>query len=192
MSTRLTCPGCGRILLLPADCMTETVSCPRCLAMIPNPQVAPGPTAVQTTLPPAPAPAAPSPSAVTQSRPWVREMDVDVDVRRDSRRTSGCMIALAVLGALGLVYILLGSAALAKEGTFQPLLIVLGILGVATVISLVRVYGGQPSPSTGRNLGRTVLGVLTISGVIIATGLLLIGAGVIFLLVVCLSHGGKC
>jgi hypothetical protein len=179
-------------LLLPADCMAETLSCPRCLALISNPQAAPVPSAVQTTVPSAPAPAAPSPSAVTQGRPWVRDRDVDLDVRHDTRRTSGCMIALAVLGALGLVYILLGSAALAREGTFQPLLLVLGILAVATLISLARVYGGRPSQSTGRNIGRTVLGVLTISGALVVAGLLLIGAGVIFLLVVCLSHGAKC
>ncbi len=190
MSTRLTCPGCGRILLLPADCTAETLSCPRCLARIPNPQAAPGPTAVQTTVSSPP----PPPTSLTRDRPWRpdRDVEVDVDVRRDNRRTGGCMIALAVLGALGLVYTLLGSTALAKEGVFEPLVILLGILAVATIISVVRVYGGQPGPSTGSKVGRTVLSVLTISGVLVATALLLIGAGVIFLFVVCLSHGGKC
>jgi hypothetical protein len=192
MSTRLTCPGCHRVLLLPSDCTAETVSCPRCLALIPNPQAAPGPTAVQETLPPAPAPAAVPPSAVTKARLRAPEVDVDVEVRRDTRRTSGCMIALAVLGAVGLIYTVLGSAALAKGGVFQPLMVVLAILTVATLISVARVYADRPSESTARNIGRTVLSVLTISGVLVATALLLIGAGVIFLLVICISHGGKC
>ena len=52
MPTRITCPGCGRVLVLPSDCTAEVLSCPRCLTRIDNPQAAGPSTAVQAEAPP--------------------------------------------------------------------------------------------------------------------------------------------
>ena len=50
----------------------------------------------------------------------------------------------------------------------------------------------KPSGEPGTNIGRTVLGMLTFTGVIVGVGGLLLVAALILLFVVCLSTGGKC
>lgn len=189
MSTRLTCPGCGRALLLPADCTAELLSCPRCLARIPNPQALDTSAAIQATPSAAPPSAPPSTSVTERSAQMPR---VDVDVRRDSQRTNGCLVVLAVLGAIGICYALLGGMAMAHDRIFQPLLVTLGLLAVFTIASIAWVYSHRPSESVSGNIGRTVLGVLTLTGAIVTAGFLLVMAGVIILFVVCLANGGKC
>jgi hypothetical protein len=191
MSTRLTCPGCGRALLLPADCTAELLSCPRCLARIPNPQAPDTSAAIQAT-PPAAPPSAPPPAPVRERGEWGRGVPVDVDVRRDSQRTNGCLVVLAVLGAIGICYALLGGMAMAQDRIFQPLLLTLGLLAVFTIASIAWVYSHRPSESVSGNIGRTVLGVLTITGAVVTAGFLLVMSGLIILFVVCLANGGKC
>ena len=185
MSTRISCPGCGRSLRLPTDCTAETLSCPRCLARIPNPQASVTSAAIQAATPAAPAPAAPS-TSITEQGPWPRAASVDVDVRRDSRRTSGCLIALAVLGGIGVSWALLGSVVVASEsGTLEILFTVLGVLLVFTVSSGLGVFLFRRSATAGANIGRTILGVLAMSGVLV----LLLVAGLIFMFVACLVSG---
>jgi hypothetical protein len=190
MSTRLTCPGCGRSLFLPDDCTAELLSCPRCLAHIPNPQAGDTPAAVQTTPSPPPTPPA---TGVQRGPRRLRSPDVDVDVRRDSRGTSVLMIVLAVFGGLGVSYALLvGFAIAAEDRAVEPLLILLGVLAVITVISGLLVFARRPSPTMGANIGRTILGALSITGAVVLVGFLLMVALFIFALVVCLANGGKC
>jgi hypothetical protein len=184
MSTHLTCPGCGRVLILPGGCTAEVLSCPRCLAHLDNPQTAARSADVQTETPPAR-------SSITPERlPFVA--DVDVEVRRDKRGTSVLMILLAALGSIGVAYALLGSFVMLREGEFLPLFCVLGVAVVLTLISAAWVATHEPGETPAANIGRTVLGVLTISGVIIGVGTLLVVAGLILLFAVCLSNGGKC
>lgn len=190
MSTRITCPGCGRTLLLPSDCTAELLSCPRCLTRINNPQAAPASTAVQTQMPPvreAAVTAAPAPSERGPRLP-----DLDVDVRRDNQRTGCLMTGLPVIGGIGIGYALLVSVAQLTEGWFQPLLVILGVLTVLTLLSAGWIAATKPSETPGAYIGRTVLGVLTVTGAIVSVGGLLLVAGVILLFVVCLSTGGKC
>ncbi len=181
MSTRITCPGCHRSLLLKVDCTAEALSCPRCLARIPNPQARVTSTEVQAETPAASTPASPS-AGITERSPWPCAADVDVDVRRDSRRTSGCLIALAVLGGIGVSWALLGGIVAANEGADGVLLSILGFLLMLTVVSAVWVFAHHPGETPGAHIGRTMLGVLTISGVLV----LLLVAVLIFLFVVCL------
>lgn len=103
------------------------------------------------------------------------------------------MVVLAVLGSLGISYALFGSLMMAQEErTIQPLLATLGVLALLTAGSAFWVFVRKPSATTGANVGRTLLGVLTLSGVLVGVGFLLTVAGVILLFVVCLSTGGKC
>jgi hypothetical protein len=191
MSMRLTCPGCGRSLLLPDDCTAELLSCPRCLANIPSPRVAVASAAVQTA--PSPPPPAAPPSGVRRAEDWLPPPPVDVDVRRDYRRTGALSIVLAVFGGIGVSYALfLGFAVAQQARTPEPLLVLVGALAAFTAISALMVFVRRPSETVGANIGRTILGVLTISGAIVAVGSLLLAALIVFALVVCLANGGKC
>ncbi len=191
MATRITCPNCRRLLLLPADCTAEVLSCPRCLTPIDNPQAAEAPISLPTEAPPAREPsvtAAPLPSPVVPPR----IAEVDADVGRDNRGTGRRMIFLAVLGGVGISYALLGSFALLGQGEWWQALVVLSALMVLTLFSTVWVIASESDTTIGGNLGRIVLRVLTISGAIVAVGVLLAIASLILLFVVCLSSGGKC
>ncbi|HEY7311713.1 MAG TPA: hypothetical protein VH643_20290 [Gemmataceae bacterium] len=190
MSTRITCPGCNRLLMLPDDCTADVLSCPRCLARIPNPQALRSSDAVQAEPPPPSSPAVIQPEAAARGEPGPL---VDRDVRRDQRGVKGSVVVLAVLGSLGICYALFGSLVVAQEDrTIQPLLATLGVLALLTAGSAFWVFVRRPSETTGANIGRTLLGVLTLSGVLVGVGFLLAVAGVILLFVVCLSTGGKC
>ncbi len=103
------------------------------------------------------------------------------------------MIVLAVLGCPGIAYTFIGSVVIAQEDKiYQPLLLTLGTLATFTVISAVWVFNRRPSPTVGGNIGRTVLGVLSISGAVLAVGFLLVVGTLILLFVVCLANNGKC
>jgi hypothetical protein len=117
---------------------------------------------------------------------------VDLTVARDNHGMSCLMIGLAILGSLGVSYALLGGFAILKQGEYQPLFFVLGVLTVLTLISAGWVWVRKPSRTVGANIGRTFLGVLTISGVLVGVGGLLMLAALILLFAVCLSSGGKC
>jgi hypothetical protein len=179
MSTHLTCPGCGRSLLLPGDCTAETLSCPRCLSRITNPQAPGNPTAIQTEAPAPSAPAAPS-RAITASAPRIGAADLDVDVRRDSQGTSGCMIVLMVLGGLGLGLFALTGLAAGREG----LMFFLGVPAVLAISSAIAVFLRPSEATAGSELGRIFRALLAISGVVV----LLIVSILIFLFVVCLVN----
>ncbi len=190
MNTRITCPNCRRLLLLPADCTAEVLSCPRCLTAIDNPQAAEAPTNVPAEAPPR----EPSVTSAPLPAPVVppRSAEVDAEVRSDNRGTSRRMIFLAVLGGVGISYALLGSFALLGHGEIWQALLVLSALMVLTFFSAVWVIGSESDATIGGNIGRIVLRVLTISGVIVAVGALLALAALILLFVVCLSSGGRC
>jgi hypothetical protein len=203
MAQRVQCPGCGKHLRIPDGVTDPTLSCPHCLAQLPNPQAAAG---IQT---------APSPPAARTTCPacgetvegtWrycpVCQEDLrrpraprrgvgagaDVDVRRDQGGTSVLLIILAVLGGLGFGYGVLVSVALLGEGTAWPLAIFLAlVLGIAA-FSAVRVYN-RPQPPTGalgvgRVVVRTLAGIGCVFGVLVTVGF----AAFVILLIVCLRN----
>ena len=190
MSMRITCPGCGRILVLPSDCTAEVLSCPRCLTRIDNPRTMEPFTGVQVEAPPVRETAVTSSPSPLDRGP--RLADMDVDVRRDSRRTGCLMTLLPVMGGAGIAYAFAGGFSLLGQGEFRPLLVLLGVLTMLTLVSAGWVATHKPSGTPGANIGRTVLSLLTITGAIVGVGGLLMVAGVILLFVVCLSTGGKC
>jgi hypothetical protein len=182
MAERFACPACGQGLRVPAGCDDSRLTCPRCLADIPNPaagtfQAAP-PLAAGGAIREAPAPR------------WVARPP-DVAVRRDQRGTSVGLILLAVLGGVGLLLLGLpiGLSGL-ESGTAAPLVVLVGILLFFALISAVWVYGRGPAPTGARGIGRVIVGTLAITGVVFAVLVLLAVAAVIVLFVVCFSGGG--
>lgn len=191
MSTRITCPGCGRILVLPPDCTAEVLSCPRCLTRIDNPQAAEVSTGVQVEAPPVRETAVTTSPTSFERGP--RIADMDMDVTRDSRRTGCLMTLLPVLGGIGIAYaLLLSFNQLWLVHDLLPLFHVLAVLTLLTLVSAGWVALNKPSGTPGTNIGRTVLGVLTLTGAIIGVGGLLLVAALILLFGVCLSTGGRC
>src|SRR5262245_56781655 len=62
MSERVTCPSCQQTLVVPSGFHLAWLTCPRCLAMVPNPTVGPEP-------PPPPAGASPAPAPLRAEPP---------------------------------------------------------------------------------------------------------------------------
>jgi hypothetical protein len=185
MAERVTCPGCQQTLVIPAGSRNRWLTCPRCLSPVANPQaVAPG--AIQAEAP-ARAPAADVYGVQAEPDPPLAERvrrgaaGIDVDVRRDTRATSGCLILLAVLGALGIGLLFLGALGVLAEGESGPLvtlavgLFVLGLISAGIVAA--RGSGGE------RFAGRVVLGTLALSGGLI----LFLLAILVFAFVVCMA-----
>ena len=131
----------------------------------------------------------------TRQAPFARLQhvaDVDVEARWDKRGTSALTIVLTILGSLGIGYALLGGVSLAGAGLYRPVLVLLGGLTILTLISSGYVFSRNPGETAGATIGRALLNVLRISGVVVIAGGLLLLAAVILLFVVCLANGGKC
>jgi hypothetical protein len=92
---------------------------------------------------------------------------VDADVRRDQRRTGCGILLLAVVGGLGLLYGLTGTAVALHEGVAWPLLAVLVFVTVAGGISALWVYHRPHHPTGARGVGRVVLNTLALLGVVV-------------------------
>jgi hypothetical protein len=203
MTDTITCPGCGRRLVLPAGIEADLLSCPKCLAQIPNPrrQEVPAAAGIQTELAPA-RPVVPTcpfcEEAVEPS--WrfcpncnapLREprrthaAPVDDEVRKDTRNASGCIIFLAVLGGVGSFLVLMtwlkfaGSDAGAVGEAF---LIFFCVLALAAVVAIVQLARGKTATA-----GKVVVGTLATFG-----GLILVWfAFLVFLFIVCLVNPPK-
>lgn len=191
MSQRISCPQCHRQLLLPADCTAAVLSCPSCRREIANPQATPTPPSEpETTSPPtAESPVTTSP---TPRMPGLQLDKGDPDAPHENYGMSRGSVFLASLGGLGIAYGLLAGVALLKDRESRPLLIFLSVLVLFTLFSAARASSRHPRDSMGAFLARTILGLLTITGVGVGVGLLLAVATVIILFAVCLSNGAKC
>ncbi len=117
MSERIKCPSCGAGLILSEMAGEWRATCPRCLAEIDVPMATPAPDAVQEQRP-EPARGMRRPARIAAERveavwprcPWCGELlrgqqslrygHVDLDVRRDTQRTSGFAIGLAIIGVV--------------------------------------------------------------------------------------------
>jgi hypothetical protein len=116
--------------------------------------------------------------------------DLDLDVRRDHQRTSGCMVVLAVIGVLGILYFIgLGMNWGPRAGGMWATLLI-GLLFCAG-ISALRVYTRPQPPTGGQGVGRVLFGTLALAGAVIGAGLLLLLAIGLFLFVVCLAGAGR-
>ena len=188
MPQQVKCEACGRWLRLPDDLQEQLLTCPRCLANVPNPNrarpaasaTAAGDTstAVTETYPVSPPVTTPSSSLRRAS------LSVDRDVRQDTRGTGCGLIGLAVLGAIGLALSLIPSFGIAAQlrstGPLIPItLVVLVLAGIATGIMFARTHGNP----TARGVGRVIFGTLVGAGVLV----LVILAGLVFLFIACMA-----
>lgn len=217
MPEPIVCPSCQKPLRVPADFHLAWLTCPRCLAVVPNPAaqaITPSPAPpVLETYPMQPAVETPDatrrldqcPSCGKPADPnWVfcpyceepmrapRGMALERDVRRDTRRTGTGMIVLATLGGLAILWALVGTGAEAfgdrDPGPFVGVLVGLAVLfGISTLIVMIRSKGNLQS----RGIGRLVVSTLALTGGLVAAGFLLSLAVVVFLLAVCLVGAGK-
>ncbi len=190
MATRISCPSCTRLLLLPADCTAEVLTCPQCRAEIPNPQGTNTPSPVQAELPPARETSSPPPSIPSPLIPDFRNDDVDFRDNRDEM--SKWTVTLSVCGGLGIAYALFGSFVALRGGGIWPLLIVTSVLMVFVLFSTVAVLRRHPNDSMGTLAGRIILGTLSTIGVGVSVVVLLGLATFIVMFVVCLANGAKC
>jgi hypothetical protein len=143
MPRQAACPSCGSTLRVLRDRQEPTLTCPRCLADVPNPNLAVQPQ------PPA-EPAAPVCPCCRErvERGWricpyceeplhrspaLRADLPQLDVRRDTRGTTGGLFVLGVLGGIGLVVLLIP---LGGDFGVVPFLVGAGVLGTILVAAL--------------------------------------------------------
>jgi hypothetical protein len=186
MSERIKCPSCSAGLILPESVRGSPATCPRCLAMVSVPETGRGPDAIQAERPERREGALSCPhcgrtvEAIWIACPWCEEPlrgrergrnnAADLDVRRDMKGTSCFVIALAVIGALGVSfvgYVVLSQVALGDYSA--PVYLVVPLLflaGIGTLIVFLR-SGGNPGASGVR---RVIVGTLALAGGLITLG----------------------
>jgi hypothetical protein len=191
------------------------LTCPRCLAVVPNPAIE------SVTASPAPAaPVVPETASPSPENPPAGERicpqcgkpiqarwlfcphcevalrspmggPVDAIVRRDTRRTGLGMALLAVVGGNGLVWGLVGSSGQAARGDFSA---IAGVLVVFTILfgisALIALHRSRKDPSA-IGVRRILVGTLTLAGGAIAISVIACFAVCVFVLAVCLS-GARC
>ena len=178
MSERIKCPSCGAGLILPESMRGSPATCPRCLAEISTPETGRERDAIQAERP------EPREERLRRGERG-RDDAPDLDVRRDTKRTSCLVVALAVIGGLGLGWTGLCVQNYATSGYYPPLLFLavslLFLAGLSTLIVFVR-SGGNPGAS---GLRRVIVGTLAMAGGLIVLGALTIFAFFIYVLIVC-------
>ena len=165
MSERIKCPSCSVGLSLPEAVRGSPATCPRCLAMVSVPETGREPDAIQ--------------SERSDRREEPLRGLPDIDVRRDTKGTSCLVVALAVIGGLGLGLLGLDFLLFATNGFYPPLLFLAVSLLILAGISTLR-SRGNPGATGFR---RVAVGTLALAGVII---LVIPAVGVCFF-VVCMA-----
>jgi len=180
MKHKITCARCQNLLVIEADSRTTGLTCPRCLAPVPNPALA-----VTTVKELKPSVASLSddddgaecfgcgksikndwrycPYCDAELRRPRRQpaADTDAEVRFDLSIAGGGLVGLGFLGTCGVF------AYLIHGGAFQQLEVVLGVLGGMFLVVMVGVglaLGGRNAAASG-SVG--VLGGLTLMLIIL-------------------------
>jgi hypothetical protein len=214
MSERIKCPSCSVGLVLPESVRGSPATCPRCLAMVSVPETGREPDAIQAERPQEREGVLSCPhcgrtvEAIWITCPWCEEPlrgrkrgrngAADLDVRRDTKRTGCLVIALAVIGGLGvgcLGVTALGAGVSDEDQTKTlvflavTLLALLLLAGLSTLIVFVR-SRGNPGAISFR---RVAVGTLALAGAVILAGLLLLLAILVFIFIVCspIFHPGQ-
>jgi hypothetical protein len=200
MPRSVTCPGCQRLLRVPDGITTADVTCPRCLALVPNPHLgaveAVGETpSRETSCPRCGKPVekqwrfCPNCEAVLAGpRRGARGVYFDDEVRRDRTGTSVILILLAVLGGIGMCAYLWAGVAALEEGTWQLLAgVILGVLFLALVSTGIMYYRTRNDPSR-RGVGRVVVGTLALTGGLFGLSCVLGVAFVLYFFIACLMN----
>jgi hypothetical protein len=211
MSERIKCPSCSAGLILPESVRGSPATCPRCLAMVSVPETGRGPDAIQAERPERREGALSCPhcgrtvEAIWITCPWCEEPlrgrergwngAADLDVRRDTKRTSWLLVLLAVIGGPGVGYLVLLTpfvgVSMVAEGSYSALvslpvflLPLLFLAGLSTLIVFVR-SRGNPGAISFR---RVAVGTLALAGVVTLVILLLCLAAEVFIFIVCDLH----
>ncbi len=200
MARIVQCPRCSCTLRVPTDSRDDFLTCPRCLAEVPNPAHPAGTTGSQsaptvraesaTTCPECGEPVGrnwrfcPNCEAPLRS-PFPGGRSAPVDVRRDNTFVQVCMILLATLGGMGVVLMLLAGFGAASDGDFTFLgylvagLFVVGLIGALTVVF------SKGKGSTAHAIGLAAYRSLTLAGAIVLLVVLSCSALGIYLFAMC-------
>lgn len=200
MPIRQQCPACQAQLRIPDSISAPSVTCPRCLAEVPNPgaRSEPGfPLAAET----------PAHTVATRPCPECRKpvlphyyfcphcdaplrvgnTRVEGEVRRDTQGTGIGLIVLALLGAVSLFIPFLTGLGMAARGRPQGVatagIIMIFVLLVGTGIMWWQTIGNPQA----RGLARAFLTGLAFAGFAVAATAALAFAAVIVLFAVCLA-----
>ena len=164
MPSLFRCPSCNALLKVEDSVSAPWLTCPSCLAKVPNPAAGTGRTGgMGGALPASPLP--------------------DEEARKDSRLTGFGIFGLIMMATVGLPSLISWGGELGPLGAIGAVLI-----PVAAVVGFF-ILRRQESP-TAQGAARLIRGTLTMVGVISTLGIVLIVAGVIFLFAVCAMGGG--
>lgn len=173
MPHRITCSWCETPLRVAEAITAPFVTCPNCLARIPNP----GTPETRAT----PATTAPA------HRP--RAATLDEDTHGDSKLVGCGLIVLALLGGLGILQI----AALAlhePDGYIVWIALAIGVGFLALVATGIMFVRTRKNPRE-RTVGRVVLGTFALIGALMLGGFALLVLFFIVCLVTVLGGGFK-
>lgn len=173
MPYRVTCPHCETALRVADEVGATSVTCPRCLGLIPNP----------------------GPFAGGPARSTALAIAVDDEARRDSRGTGCGVVILVALVAVGIAFgVSLAVSALGKAGRYGDSLffvwfLVGGLAGLLVLClttyyisrSLSRSMAGAHEGPARRNpfLGAMIVFVALLSGLVAALVVLGLTCGAI-------------
>jgi hypothetical protein len=171
------CPSCKATLSI-ADFVTAPwLTCPRCLAKIPNQKPSNKPTCMMCAeeIPP-------GVRTCPHCRSVIAGSLVDMDVERDTSRVSGAMIPMAMIGVAGVGWYLMN----VNRGTWGVLL----SAAFAAVVIVGIVLAMNRGNETAQGIGRIILRSLAILGIVFIVGAAVGLAILVFLFVTCLAAMG--
>lgn len=215
MQDTVTCSSCHVRLRLPAEPPAAGMTCPRCLARVQYPTVAPTSIQATTSEPTRPVEPPPVPSgrlrcphcgkpvepmwmvcpyceeAIQEPERGRAGAGVDRDVRCDSTATRVVLIVLSTLGGIYTVgffaMALLGTGS--SEETWQMVGGGLIILLFLSLVSTGFMFWRTRDNPSARGFGRVVLGTFSLIGFFIAGSCALTLAVFIFFFAICLAGG---
>jgi hypothetical protein len=188
------------VLRVPDDVASPEITCPRCLAAVPNPILGP-----EVAVTEAPARTASCPRCGKRveeiwnfcpnceaylhgPRRGLRGRRLDVDVRRDSTLTTVLLILLAVLGGFGLFgYLAVGFTTFEHGGYWIMVGVILTVLLLSMISTGIMFWRTRDDPSR-RGVGRVIVGTLALTGGLFALSCVLGAAFFLFLFIQCLVN----
>lgn len=192
MPHRITCSWCETHLRVDDAITAAYVTCPNCLARLPNPGA---PAAVaETPTPDAPIPSGPRP---TRGAKWGDPtLTLEEDTQRDSKSVGCGLMFLAGLGALGVLQMVIPLAfalndpnTRSNDALALTIGVVITLAFVALIATGIMLFRTRKHPGE-RTVGRVVVGTLALIGALMLSGIALM---VVFFLVcvVALIGGGR-
>jgi hypothetical protein len=202
MAEPIQCPGCRAPIRVPAEFHLAWLTCARCRALVPNP-------VAQTVRPEPERPAVATESARPTSPPaanvltcrhcgkpsrneWLFCPHCEEPLRsplsggsdrwspRKLSPDSERMVPIALLGAFGLIFLLLSTASAFANGNAVPLLIFVVCAGVILAASALVTIVREEGKLSLRSFGRLLLNVLILIGTLVAVCFVVALAAILF------------